>query len=229
MEERLTKLADQWDDLIKRSEEKSAKLQEANRQAAYNTGLKDMEIWMEEVEATLASPDYGKDLASVEGLLSKHQVLTTDIQAHEDRISELNARAEELYDGGALDADTIKERKRWINERYEKIRDLSENRAITLGKAKCLHDFYRNLDDEEAWIREKRILVSSEDYGRDLISVRNLRKKHKRLETEIGAHEAAVQHVAQQGRELMTNTELADPVEIQKRIDVSPWKAVKHS
>ncbi|KAL5964977.1 Spectrin alpha chain [Taenia solium] len=219
VEERLTKLADQWEDLIRRSEEKSAKLQEANRQAAYNAGVKDIEFWLGEVEASLASPDYGKDSASVDSLLSKHQVLTTDIQAHEDRISELNARADELYAAGAIDADTIKERKRWINERYEKIRALSENRAITLGKAKCLHDFYRNLDDEEAWIREKKILVSSEDYGRDLISVRNLKKKHKRLEAEIIAHKPAVHQVTQQGQELMSNTELADPVEIQRRID----------
>lgn len=219
VEERLGKLAEQWEDLIGRSEEKSAKLQEANRQAAYNAGVKDIEFWLGEVEASLASPDYGKDSASVDSLLSKHQVLTTDIQAHEDRISELNARADELYASGAIDADTIKERKRWINERYEKIRALSENRAITLGKAKCLHDFYRNLDDEEAWIREKKILVSSEDYGRDLISVRNLKKKHKRLEAEIVAHKPAVHQVTQQGQELMSNTELADPVEIQKRID----------
>lgn len=232
VEERLAKIADQWDNLIKKAEEKSDKLKEANRQAAYNAGIKDMEFWLGEVEATLTSPDYGKDSASVDSLLSKHQVLITDIEAHEDRISDLNVRADDFLLGSspgvaspgtgiAVDADTIKERKKWINERYEKIRALSENRAITLGKAKCLHDFYRNIDDEEAWIREKRILVSSEDYGRDLISVRNLRKKHKRLETEIAAHDPTVQQVVQQGKELMNNAELADPAEIQKRIDVS--------
>lgn len=219
VEARLAKIADQWDNLIKKAEEKSDKLKEANRQAAYNAGIKDIEFWLGEVEASLASPDYGKDSASVESLLSKHQVLETDIQAHEDRIVELNARADEFLQSGALDADTIRERKKMINERYEKIRALTENRAITLGKAKGLHDFYRNIDDEESWIREKKILVGSEDYGRDLISVRNLRKKHKRLETEIAAHDPTIQQVIQQGKDLMTSTELADPAEIQKRID----------
>lgn len=42
-------------------------------------------------------------------------------------------------------------------------------------------------------IREKKLLVSSEDYGRDLTGVQNLRKKHKRLEAELGAHEPAIQ------------------------------------
>lgn len=41
--------------------------------------------------------------------------------------------------------------------------------------------------------REKKLLVSSEDYGRDLTGVQNLRKKHKRLEAELATHEPAIQ------------------------------------
>lgn len=43
------------------------------------------------------------------------------------------------------------------------------------------------------FFREKKLLVSSEDYGRDLTGVQNLRKKHKRLEAELAAHEPAIQ------------------------------------
>ena len=41
--------------------------------------------------------------------------------------------------------------------------------------------------------REKKLLVRSEDYGRDWTGVQNLRKKHKRLEAELGAHEPDIQ------------------------------------
>lgn len=75
MQERIEKLADQWDHLVNRSKEKSEKLQEANRQAQYDAGIKDIEFWLGEMETSLASPDYGKDSASVDSLLSKHQVL----------------------------------------------------------------------------------------------------------------------------------------------------------
>lgn len=37
------------------------------------------------MEALLASEDYGKDLASVNNLLKKHQLLEADISAHEVR------------------------------------------------------------------------------------------------------------------------------------------------
>ncbi|CAH8451535.1 unnamed protein product [Schistosoma rodhaini] len=218
VEERIAKLANQWDNLVNRSHEKSEKLQEANRQAAYNAGIKDIEFWLGEMETSLVSPDHGRDSASVDSLLSKHQVLVTDIRAHEDRIKELDARADEFIRSGAWDADMVRERKKMINERYEKILDMSENRAVTLGKAKRLHDFYRNIDDEEAWIREKKILVSSEDYGRDLIGVRNLRKKHERIENEVAAHDPFIKQVITQGEELTVGVQLADPEEIKKRI-----------
>lgn len=41
--------------------------------------------------------------------------------------------------------------------------------------------------------REKKLLVGSDDYGRDLTGVQNLRKKHKRLEVEIENHEPSIQ------------------------------------
>lgn len=41
--------------------------------------------------------------------------------------------------------------------------------------------------------REKKLLVGSEDYGRDLTGVQNLRKKHKRLEAELSSHEPTIQ------------------------------------
>lgn len=41
------------------------------------------DVIVSQVEALLASEDYGKDLASVNNLLKKHQLLEADISAHE--------------------------------------------------------------------------------------------------------------------------------------------------
>lgn len=89
-----------------------------------------------------------------------------------------------------------------------------------MNKAKRFHDFYRNIDDEEAWIREKKILISSEDYGRDLVGVRNLRKKHERIENEVSAHDACIKQVYIQGEELTDGDHLADPDEVYKLMKV---------
>lgn len=86
-----------------------------------------------------------------------------------------------------------REKKQSINERYERVRNLAGYRKQRLDEANTLHQFLRDIDDEEAWIKEKKLLVSSDDYGRDLTGVQNLRKKHKRLEAELSSHEPTIQ------------------------------------
>ena len=61
------------------------------------------------------------------------------------------------------------------------------------------------------------MLVASDDYGRDLTGVQNLKKKHKRLETELGSHEPAIQAVQEAGQQLMNVSNLGVP-EIEQRL-----------
>ena len=65
--------------------------------------------------------------------------------------------------------------------------------------------------------REKKLLVGSEDYGRDLTGVQNLRKKHKRLEAELSSHEPAIQAVQDTGEKLMAESNLMND-DIQARL-----------
>jgi len=59
--------------------------------------------------------------------------------------------------------------------------------------------------------REKKLLVGSDDYGRDLTGVQNLKKKHKRLEAELASHEPAIQSVQEAGEKLMDVSNLGVP------------------
>ncbi|KAG8512815.1 Spectrin alpha chain, non-erythrocytic 1, partial [Galemys pyrenaicus] len=238
---RLAALADQWQFLVQKSAEKSQKLKEANKQQNFNTGIKDFDFWLSEVEALLASEDYGKDLASVNNLLKKHQLLEADISAHEvswgagqgqprgvrlrgdgcvggweralhspcvcavprsehllgpslrDRLKDLSSQADGLMTSSAFDTSQVKDKRDTVNSRFQKIKSMAAARRARLNESHRLHQFFRDMDDEESWIKEKKLLVSSEDYGRDLTGVQNLRKKHKRLEAELAAHEPAIQ------------------------------------
>ena len=141
----------------------------------------------------LETEDYGKDLATVQNLNKKHQLIEADINAHQDRIRDLNDQANAFIESGVLDTNEIREKKETINDRYQKVCDNAQGRRNKLNEANTLHQFFRDIDDEEAWIKEKKLLVGSDDYGRDLTGVQNLRKKHKRLEAELSSHEPAVQ------------------------------------
>uniref|UniRef100_A0A8C5BJI1 Spectrin alpha, non-erythrocytic 1 n=1 Tax=Gadus morhua TaxID=8049 RepID=A0A8C5BJI1_GADMO len=225
---RLNALDEQWQFLVNKSAEKSQKLKEANKQQNFNTGIKDFDFWLSEVDALLASEDYGKDLASVNNLLKKHQLLEADISAHEDRLKDLNGQADSLMGSIAFDTTVVKDKRDAVNGRFAKIKSMAAGRRAKLNESHRLHQFFRDLDDEESWIKEKKLLVSSEDYGRDLTGVQNLRKKHKRLEAELGAHEPAIQSVLETGKKLSDDNTIGQE-EIQQRLAqfVDHWKELK--
>lgn len=77
------------------------------------------------------------------------------------------------------------------------------------------------LDDEEAWLREKLLEASSSDYGRDLPSTQNLRKRHKRLEAEVSAHEPTIKHLS----EITSTSEVATRDEDRRGRDLlASWR-----
>uniref|UniRef100_A0A1W7R9J9 Spectrin alpha chain n=1 Tax=Hadrurus spadix TaxID=141984 RepID=A0A1W7R9J9_9SCOR len=214
---RLASIADQWEYLTKKTNEKSMKLKEANKQRTFNAAVKDIDFWLGEVESLLKSEDSGKDLASVQNLIKKHQLVEADVTAHEDRIKDMNNLADSLVDSGQFDTATIQEKRNSINERYERVKTLATYRRARLSEANTLHQFFRDIADEESWIKEKKLLVSSDDYGRDHTGVKNLRKKHKRLEAELASHEPAIQAVQEAGQKLMAESNLGVP-EIEQRL-----------
>ena len=59
--------------------------------------------------------------------------------------------------------------------------------------------------------------MTSDDYGRDLTGVQNLRKKHKRFESELGSHEPTIQQVQEAGAQLIDSSHLGGE-EIEQRL-----------
>lgn len=228
VQQRLTSISEQWTHLTQKTTEKSLKLKEANKQRTFNAAVKDIDFWLGEVEGLLKSEDSGKDLASVQNMIKKHQLVEADIAAHEDRIKDMNGLADSLVESGQFDTATIQEKRNSINERYERVKTLGSYRKARLNEANTLHQFFRDIADEESWIKEKKLLVGSDDYGRDLTGVQNLRKKHKRLDAELGSHEPSIQAVQDAGQKLMVESDLGVP-EIEQRLQAleQNWQELK--
>jgi spectrin alpha len=203
VESRLARITEQWEFLVQKSNEKSLKLKEASKQQTFNAGVKDIEFWLGLVENQLQNDEYGRDLASVQNLLKKHLLIEADVKAHDEPIAELNSTGQQFLNNNLFDTEAIRSTLDTINDRYGRVKALVGERRQRLNEANSLFQFFRDLDDEEAWIKEKKLLVSSEDYGRDLTSVQNLRKKHKRLDAELVSHEPAIQQVQELGQKLL--------------------------
>ena len=79
--------------------------------------------------------------------------MTFYFSLEQDRIKDLNTQADQFIESGTWDAESIREKKQSINERYERIRTLTTHRRARLDEANTLHQFFRDIDDEEAWIK----------------------------------------------------------------------------
>jgi spectrin alpha len=228
VDNRLARITEQWEFLVQKSSEKSLKLKEASKQQTFNAGVKDIEFWLGLVENQLQNEEYGRDLASVQNLLKKHQLIEADVVAHEEPIKELNATATQFINNNLFDTEAIRSTIDSINQRNDAVKSQVAQRRQRLNEANTLFQFFRDLDDEEAWIKEKKLLVRSEDYGRDLTGVQNLRKKHKRLEAELSSHEPAVQQVQELANKLLSESNIGTK-DIEKRCSqlAANWQELK--
>lgn len=65
-------------------------------------------------------------------------------------------------------------------------------RKAKLQDAERLKRFLHDVEDEEAWIREKEPIASSTNTGRDLTGAQNLSKKHQALMVSTGKKKITV-------------------------------------
>ena len=160
---RIKRVEDGWRALCNQSQDKGQKLKEANNQQQYNYNVEDVEFWLSEVELLLESKDLGKALASVNTLIKKHQLLETDIASHADRIEAVNKQASDFVKAGHFDADNIQAKQHIINDRYDALRQSASARGLQLAESQKAHRIFRDVDDEESWIKEKSRIAASTD------------------------------------------------------------------
>ena len=59
-----------------------------------------------------------------------------------------------------------------------------------------------NVQEEKAWISEKMILVSNEEYGDTLAAVQGLLKKHEAFGTDVKVHKQRADDIQRNADEL---------------------------
>lgn len=218
-----------WTDLISASGKKQIKLTEACQQQQYNRGIEDLELWLSEIEGQLQSEDFGKDLTSVQNLLKKHALVEADVNSHQDRIDGVKIAAEQFVEQGHFDSENIKAKHSALADRYTGLMKPMNGRKQRLVDSLAVQQLFRDVEDEEAWIREKEPIISSSNRGRDLIGVQNLIKKHSSMQAEINHHEPKLETVYQSATTMVDEGHFAAD-EIKNRIShlKDHWSQLKN-
>uniref|UniRef100_A0A3P8Y892 Spectrin beta chain n=1 Tax=Esox lucius TaxID=8010 RepID=A0A3P8Y892_ESOLU len=164
--------------------------------------------WMEDMQVQLLSKDFGKHLLEVDDLLQKHSLQEADIAVQADRVQTLNTAPCPMSVSTSgyqpCDPQVICNRVNHVSTCLEELKQLAAKRRTELEESQHLWAFFQELEESEAWIREKSSILASQTCGKDLSSVLRLLQKHKTLAGELLAHRSLLQQTMKKGKQILT-------------------------
>ncbi|XP_063958759.1 spectrin beta chain, non-erythrocytic 5-like isoform X1 [Lytechinus pictus] len=161
--------------------------------------------WIQEKMTLASSTDYGSSLTAVQNLFKRHQILESEITAHEQLISAVSNTAHQLVDTNHYGSNEIKDQETVLNSRWSQLKEAATGRKRKLSSALDIQKFFSDLMEAESWMNDRRPLVTSTDYGKNEDSVVSLLKKLDGLELDLEGYSGTLQALA------TTASNLSDP------------------
>uniref|UniRef100_A0A8C6D7R2 Spectrin beta, non-erythrocytic 5 n=1 Tax=Moschus moschiferus TaxID=68415 RepID=A0A8C6D7R2_MOSMO len=205
IQERLQELRKLWEELQAQCQRRANKLQEAHEALHLRRSLEELESWLEPVELKLRVPIRGQDQPGLDELLGAQGELEAAVDRQVGRAQALlgQAQAQACVQEGHCLARDVEEQAQRLLQRFESLRAPLRERRTTLEAQSLLLQFFRDADEEMAWVQEKLLLVAARDCGQSPSALRRLQEKHQSLESEMSSHEALIWAVVGTGRKLV--------------------------
>ncbi|XP_017558803.1 spectrin beta chain, non-erythrocytic 5 isoform X2 [Pygocentrus nattereri] len=202
-------LTDGWEQLLLNCKEKKTRLQEAYQALQFQRSLDDVAEWLDSVEVEMSKEDCGEDLASVSRLLKALQELEEVVDGHLEKVQGLVDTAKDFSSQGNFLAGEIQQRVWHTVNRYNGLAEPLQTRRETLESWQLLYQFYRDIEDELAWIQDKLQATGSKDLGTSLQSTQAMLKKHQVIMQEIEGRTPLVHAVLDAGQNLVRGRHFA--------------------
>ncbi len=139
----------QFDDLERTTREKGERLFDANRQVIYEQTCDDIDTWMSDLEKQMVTGGTGEDLASVNILMQKQQMIETQMAIKAQQVSEMSAQAEYLERMTPEKVEDIQQKKEAVERRFDELKTPLVRRQRDLEKKKEAYQFRRDVEDEK--------------------------------------------------------------------------------
>lgn len=178
----------QYENLLAMARERQNKLNETCKAYVLVREAADLQTWIKDKEKHAQVGDVGEDLEEVEVMQKKFDDFNDDLKANEVRLAKLNEIAIQLTSLGQTEAALkINQQIQTLNEDWQQLQVLTQERANQLGSAHEVQRFHRDVDETKDWIAEKDNALNNDDLGKDLRSVQTLQRKHEGLERDLAA------------------------------------------
>ncbi|XP_012530663.2 spectrin alpha chain isoform X3 [Monomorium pharaonis] len=163
------------------------------------------EGYLKEMIQVLTDPRYGSNLAQVDATVKKHEAISADILAREERFHDLTNMSEELVRENYHGLERVRSREQEVLQRWKELLALLDHHKSNLVALSSLMTLMREIDTTLASIQELQLNFQSTDVGPHLLGVEDLLQKHSLQELQVTAlgesqrrlGRQAAQHLAQ--------------------------------
>nr|XP_031363424.1 spectrin beta chain, non-erythrocytic 1 [Lonchura striata domestica] len=203
-------LRDRWERFRALAERKKVALTAALNIHNFRLECHETRGWMREKTAAIeATRALGRDLAGITALQGKLSGMGRDLDAIQGKLRELRAEAEKLQGEQPERAPEIREGLAGLEAEWDALRRCHRSREESLGQARRLQGFLRDLAALQAWLSRTRAAAGSEDVPASLAEAEGSLRQHESLRTEISHYGADYRSARAAGREVTRGQ--ADP------------------
>ncbi|XP_063274816.1 microtubule-actin cross-linking factor 1 isoform X7 [Prinia subflava] len=214
-EQSVALLEQKWCLVSTKMEERKAKLEEALALATdFQNSLQDFINWLTLAEQSLnIAPPPSLILAAVLAQIDEHKVFANEVNAHRDRIIELDQSGNQLkFLSQKQDVVLIKNLLVSVQSRWEKVVQRSVERGRALDdarkRAKQFHEAWKKLID---WLEDAENHLDSElEISNDPDKIKLQLSKHKEFQKTLGGKQPVYDTTIRTGRALKEKALLAD-------------------
>ncbi|XP_031334782.1 spectrin beta chain, non-erythrocytic 1 isoform X2 [Photinus pyralis] len=143
------------------------------------------EGYLKEMIQVLSDPRYGSNLTQVDATVKKHEAISADILAREERFHDLSQMCEELVNENYRNSEKVKLRENEILEKWRELLKLLNRHKTNLGNMTTVVTLLREIDSTLSTINVLKVELGSIDTGVHLYAVEELLHKHALQELQV--------------------------------------------
>lgn len=229
VKEKLQKLLVAWKNLLAAVEAQGKGLEEAQDILEFNNQLEKIEAWIRDKELMVQANDSGRDLEHCNALQRKLDDVGSST-VDDQRIKSINTLADKLVsqEKSPTESKNVQQKRNNFNLRWRQLQGAIAAYRTLLSGAYEIHVFNRDVDDTKERIAEKYLVMSTDDYGRDLFAVEALRRKQDALDCDMTAVKQKIFELENEASKLMRKyPERADDINQKLQEMKEQWEALE--
>ncbi|XP_046975216.1 spectrin beta chain, non-erythrocytic 5 isoform X2 [Vanessa cardui] len=167
------------------AEERAARLEAALKAQQFLHEALEVDSWLADKAAALATADVGNDRHRATQLLTRHKAVELELDTYAAIIAEMGHVAASMASGGHPEGAALVERHAQLADSLARLQRRAALRQAALVESVCRHEYLAESAELESWIQEQYAAASSEDYGQDYEHLLILRSKFEELRHRV--------------------------------------------